>query len=84
MRVLIIAAIVLTSATGCVSRPPEPQPPIEYREIPEGYLQPCELPDAPTNNGELSEAFVVAYQCAEIGNRDKQRIRDLTRPEPES
>jgi thiamine monophosphate kinase len=64
---------------GCVSAPPEVYE-REYREIPEGYLQPCELPGAPLVNGDLSEAFVVAYKCGEQGNRDKQRIRELLTP----
>lgn len=66
--------------TSCVTRPPKVSE-RNYREIPAGYLQPCELPQAPLNNGELSEAYVVAYKCAEQGNRDKQRIRDLTEVE---
>ncbi len=68
---------LLFLASGCVSTPPEVFE-REYRAIPEGYLQPCALPSTPLSTGELSEAFVVAYKCAEQGNRDKQRIRELT------
>lgn len=67
---------------ACVSTPPVVYE-REYREIPEGYLQPCALPEIPLSTGELSEAFVAAYQCAELGNDDKQRIRELTNPSPE-
>lgn len=75
----ISALVAVMLMTGCVSRPPKPAD-REYREIPAGYLLPCELPPAPLNNGELSEAYVVAYKCAELGNRDKQRISELSEP----
>jgi hypothetical protein len=64
------------AAAGCAHRPP---PEVKYIPIPAGYLEPCELPPVPTNNAELSDAFVIAYQCAEQGNRDKERIRALPR-----
>ena len=67
---------------GCVSTPPVVYP-REYREIPGGLLQPCVLPEMPITTGELSEAFVAAYKCGELGNKDKQRIRELTNPSPE-
>ena len=75
------AIIVLLSLTlgGCGlldRRVPEPE--IRYIPVPEGYLQECELPAAPVSTGELSEAFVIAFSCAEQGNRDKKRIRELT------
>ena len=54
------------------------EPEVRYIPVPEGYLQQCELPAAPVSTGELSEAFVIACSCAEQGNRDKQRIRELT------
>ena len=73
--ICLLLLVLLT--IGCVSRPPKVTE-RNYREIPAGYLQSCELPQAPLNNGELSEAYVEAYKCAEQGNRDKQRIRDLT------
>lgn len=72
----ITSLLLIGLLAGCASKPPEPGD-IVYREIPEGYLQECTLPPRPENNGELSEAFVVAYACAEQGNRDKRRIRDL-------
>lgn len=72
-----IVLLLVFCVTGCVSSPPEVYE-REYREIPEGYLQECELPGAPLANGNLSEAFIIAFKCAEIGNRDKQRIRELT------
>lgn len=74
MRKLIYT--VLLFCGGCVSTPPEPGA-REYREIPEGYLQECEVPTLPTDNGEMSEAFVLAAKCAELGNADKRRIREL-------
>ena len=79
ISLLTSALIAVLLTTGCVSRPPKVSE-RNYREIPAGYLQPCELPQVPLNNGELSEAYVVAYKCGEQGNRDKQRIRELTNP----
>ncbi len=78
INVLIFATIVAFSVTGCASfkRPPVVDV-CDYRPIPEGYLQPCELPAAPLANGLLSKGFVQAMKCAELGNNDKQRIRDL-------
>lgn len=75
MRVATLTCVLFMA--GCVSTPPVVYE-REYREIPEGYLQPCALPETPLSTGELSEAFVAAYQCAELGNADKQRIRELT------
>lgn len=60
---------------GCATRPQE----VMYVEIPEGYLQDCELPSIPGNTGELSDAFTQAYLCGEQGNKDKERIRNLPR-----
>ncbi len=77
-----ILLVVTFCFAGCVSSPPE-VPPLEYREIPEGYLQPCELPPKPDMNGDLSEAFVIAYKCGELGNRDKARIRELIQVSPD-
>lgn len=68
--------ILLLPLVGCANNPPQVCD-REYREIPAAYLQECELPSAPLNNGELSEAFAAAFKCAEQGNRDKQRIREL-------
>jgi len=73
----ICSLMLVLLTTGCVSRPPKPAD-REYREIPAALLLPCELPPAPLNNGELSGAYVVAYKCAELGNRDKQRISELS------
>lgn len=75
MRVMVTLVSVLLFTTGCGLIKPKPE--IEYREIPAGYLQPCPLPPAPLNNGQLSEAFVVAMKCAEQGNKDKARIKAL-------
>ena len=69
--------VLVLLSTGCVTRPKKPAE-REYREIPAALLLPCELPQAPLNNGELSGAYVVAYKCAEQGNRDKQRIKELS------
>ena len=75
MKHLILVATVILS--GCGLRPEKPEPVIEYLPVPEAYLQPCTLPAAPVNTGELAEAFVIAFRCAEQGNRDKARIREL-------
>ena len=60
---------------GCATRPKK----ATYIPIPEGYLQSCELPAIPDLNGEMSDAFARAYKCAEQGNIDKGRIRNLPR-----
>jgi len=73
----LLALVMFTLLMGCVSKPPV-VPDLEYRQIPEGYLQECALPPVPLDTGDLSEAFVQAYQCGEQGNRDKQRIKELT------
>lgn len=73
--------VFLTAGCASVGKPPTVYE-REFREIPEGLLQECALPGMPLDNGELSEAFVVAFNCAELGNRDKQRIRELTNPSP--
>lgn len=74
-RIVILISALLVA--GCATKIPDPGA-LEYREIPPGYLQDCELPSAPLANANLSDAFVQAYQCAEQGNRDKARIRELT------
>jgi hypothetical protein len=58
---------------GCATAPPAPA----YLPIPAAYLQPCELPALPGTTADLSDAFVQAYRCAEIGNADKAAIRGL-------
>lgn len=73
--ICLLVLVLLT--TGCVTRPKKPADRV-YREIPAALLLPCELPPAPLNNGELSGAYVVAFKCAELGNRDKQRIKELS------
>ncbi len=79
MRNLELAAIIssLIIIAGCASSGPEPIPDLVYREIPEGYLQECELPSLPAANADMSDAFAQAYQCGEQGNTDKRRIRSL-------
>jgi len=79
MKITAAIIILLMLTTGCATRP-KPVPDLEYRKIPEAYLQECQLPAAPLTNAELSDAFAQAYQCGQQGNRDKQRIRDLTAP----
>ena len=79
-NVLIFAAIVLASATGCKNVKDQPGAKVEYIPVPEAYLQPCPLPVKPKDNGELSEAFVKAYSCAVQGNKDKERIKSLIPP----
>lgn len=73
--VTCICLLLLVLLSGCASSPAS----VVYVQIPEGYLQPCELPDAPQNNAELSDAFAQAYRCGEQGNIDKERIRNLPR-----
>ena len=70
-----IALLVLTSCASPITAPGE----LDYREIPEAYLQECPLPPVPLSNGEMSDAFAQAFQCAEQGNKDKERIRNLPR-----
>lgn len=67
--------LMLVFLSGCASGPAE----VLYIPVPEGYLQPCELPAVPQDNAELSDAFAKAYKCGEQGNKDKQRIRELPR-----
>ena len=67
MRIALLLALV--SLAGCASKPVR----VTYIPVPAGYLELCELPAVPEDNTGLSDAFVQAYKCAEIGNRDKQR-----------
>ena len=76
MRKVTLALAVLF-ISGCASQIEQP-PELRWRDVPEGYLQPCTLPEIPLSTAELSDAFVQAYKCGEIGNRDKQRSRELT------
>ena len=70
--------LLLVFLSGCASFKRAPVvDTCDYRPIPEGYLQPCELPAAPLANGLLSKGFVQAMKCAELGNNDKARIREL-------
>lgn len=73
--ILLIGVIFLS---GCSLFPRAPGE-VKYIEIPEGYLQHCELPDIPNDNAELSDAFAKAYKCGEQGNKDKDRIKALPR-----
>ena len=79
-RVIIILTLLMmvVLSCGCASQIPIPGD-LEYRKIPEALLQECVLPPVPLSNGEMSDAFAQTYQCAEQGNRDKQRIRELSR-----
>ncbi len=70
----LFIASVLSMFTGCASQRPGP---VQYIEVPESYLQPCELPPLPKDNAEMSDAFAKSYKCGEQGNRDKERIREL-------
>lgn len=72
-----VALFAVLGLSGCSLLAPEPAPVIEYIPVPEAYLQECALPDAPVSTGELSEAFVIAFRCAEQGNKDKRRIREI-------
>ena len=78
-KFLIILFIFLLAGCSTLRKPGE----VIHIPIPEGYLLLCELPDAiPENNGKLSDAFAQAYKCAEQGNKDKERIRNLPRNSP--
>lgn len=80
MRVVILAAVAAILATGCASTLPQEPPDIIYRAIPEALTQPCTLPQMPEDTAELSDAFVQAYKCGELGNADKAAIRELVKP----
>lgn len=77
MRIITCTCLLMLVflSSGCASGPA----PAVYIQIPEGYLQPCELPAVPQDNAELSDAFAKAYKCGEQGNKDKERIRNLPR-----
>ena len=76
MRIITCTCVLLlVLLSGCASGPA----PAVYIQIPEGYLLPCELPAAPQDNAELSDAFAQAYKCGEQGNKDNERIRNLPR-----
>ena len=69
MRLALLTAAIIALA-GCASSPPR----VTYIPVPAGYVELCELPPVGTINEDLAAAFVQAYQCAELGNRDKERI----------
>lgn len=71
-----ICVLLTVLLSGCASNRPAD---VVYVQVPEGYLLECELPAAPQNNAELSDAFAQAYKCGEQGNKDKERIRNLPR-----
>ena len=79
-RVVLILTLImmLILSCGCSGAPIIVPGPLEYREIPEALLQECLLPPVPLSNGEMSDAFAQAFQCAEQGNRDKRRIKELS------
>lgn len=72
----ILLVMTLGFVAACGSNPPEEQP-IVYRQIPDAWLEACTLPPMPEDTADLSDAFVQAYKCGELGNEDKERIRDL-------
>ena len=76
MKTIVLFALSI-ALTGCAVSQPRIPDSLKYREIPEAYLQECALPAAPLSNGDLSDAFAQAYQCAEQGNTDKRRIKAL-------
>ena len=78
-KFLIIFLLVLMTGCSTLRKPGE----VIHVPIPEGYLLPCELPAIPENNGGLSDVFAQAYKCAEQGNKDKERIRNLPRNSPD-
>ena len=80
MKRIITCGLLLVFLSGCNWGRRPSVPDVEYLPIPEAYLQECVLPRVPLDTGDLSEAFVKAYQCGEQGNKDKQRIRELTNP----
>lgn len=74
MRKGIVASVAVICSGCCLFQgPPTPV----FLPIPDGYLEKCDVPPLPDDNGDLSEAFVAAVQCAQIGNDDKDRIREL-------
>lgn len=79
LKFIALILVVAIQVSGCslFKRTPPNPPDREYRPLPEAWLAPCELPPIPLDNGDLSEAFVIAYECGEQGNADKARIRGL-------
>jgi len=75
MRVIRILMVSVT-LSACVSQPPEVAD-LEYRSIPDALLAACTLPQIPESTAQLSDAFVSAYKCAELGNSDKAAIAEL-------
>lgn len=71
----LLCLFLLASLSGCVTRS------TGYQQIPAAYLIECPLPPLPMTNGQLSEAFVQAYDCAARGNEDKAAIKALA-PDP--
>jgi hypothetical protein len=69
MRLALLTAALIALA-GCAGGPPR----VTYIPVPAGYVQLCELPPVGVSNEDLSSAFVQAYQCAKLGNEDKERI----------
>jgi hypothetical protein len=69
-----VTALLLCAAllVGCAT----PGMRVTVIPVPAGLLEPCSLPPVGELNPDLSAAFVQAYQCAEMGNRDKERIRE--------
>ena len=78
MRLVYCVGLLLV-LSACGGAPIIVPGPLEYREIPEDLLQECVLSPVPLSNGEMSDAFAQTFQCAEQGNRDKRRIRELSR-----
>ena len=75
---IALIVVLMCVLSGCATRPRKPGE-VVYVGVPEGYLQPCELPAIPEETGGLSDAFAQAYLCGEQGNKDKERIRNLPR-----
>lgn len=76
MRNMLLIMTFCLTLSACASGP-QPQPDVIYRAIPEALTQPCTLPSVPEDTADLSDAFVQAYKCGELGNSDKAAIRDL-------
>ena len=73
-NILAVTCLFLSGCSTFGSKAPV------YHDVPEAYLQKCDVPPLPDNNGEMAEAYLGAAQCAIQGNTDKDRIRDLHEP----
>ena len=78
MRLATCVFLLVFLSSCSAFRNVEPEVKVIYVEIPEIYLQKCDIPPLPEDNGEMAEAYLGAAQCAIRGNRDKAKIREIT------